>query len=288
MTTKDKIELYWPLLEDLTDDEKSALIEKLRGSMKSAPAGSETKEQKKATRARKDPDRIVTEVREHRGFTGVANQGRCDVNIKAGDAFKVEVIGKQKSIDDVETSVRGGVLHIKTKSSSCGNGIASITINGRTIVSGGGDMIKPAKVNVTLPELTLCSGAGSGNISVDSPVRISQDFSLTVSGSGDIKTREIECAGFNAAVSGSGNLRATQVKANGNTSLSVTGSGDITLQKVDICGHTDLRVTGSGNIHISGKALDVNASVIGSGDIRGRLSYTSIKSRVTGSGDINI
>ncbi len=287
MTTKDKIELFWPLLEDLTDDEKSALIEKLRGSMKSAPADSETKEQKKTARAKKDPNRIVTEVRDHSGFTGVANQGCCDVTIKTGESFKVEVIGKQKSVDDVETTVRGGVLHIKTKS-SYGNSFASITINGRNIVSGSGDMTTPAKVNVTLPELTLCSGSGSGNISIDSPIRTGHDFCLTVSGSGDIKAKEIECVGINAAVSGSGNLRTTQIKAHGNASISVTGSGDINLQDVDIDGHTDLRITGSGDIRISGKAQEVNASVVGSGDISGHLSYTSIRSRATGSGDIRI
>lgn len=288
MTTKDKIELFWPLLEDLTDDEKSALIEKLRGSMKSAPADSETKEQKKTARTRKDPNRTVTEVRDHSDFTGVANQGCCDVTIKTGESFKVEVIGKQKSVDDVETTVRGGVLHIKTKSSSYGNSGATITINGRTIISGSGDMTTPAKVNVILPELTLCSGAGSGNISIDSPIRTGHDFSLTVSGSGDIKAKEIECAGINAAISGSGNLRASQIKAHGSASVSVTGSGDVNLQNVDIDGHTELRITGSGDIRISGKAQEVNASVVGSGDISGHLNYTTIRSRVMGSGDIRI
>jgi hypothetical protein len=87
--------------------------------------------------------------------------------------------------------------------------------------------------------------------------------SLSVSGSGDIRSPALRAAGLELSISGSGDVRIAQLTAS----------------------KLDLSVTGSGDVHVAGTADSMSASISGSGDVKAaRLQVADVSISIAGSG----
>lgn len=106
---------------------------------------------------------------------------------------------------------------------------------------------------------------------------------VTEAGSGDIATGA--SGQLVVRIAGSGDIRAQAVA--GGADIDVVGSGDVWV--ASISGPLEARIAGSGDVRVAaGKAPQVNASIVGSGDIRFDGEAGDVKASIAGSGDVHI
>lgn len=322
--TRDKVELYWSLMELLTPEEKIRLATKLIESVpedfevdedleaKIAELKSEVVNQKAAAKKKRKTviedeeeedetaEEIITDERKVKPFVGIDSAGCLDVQVSKGDEFRLAVIGRKKDIKHIKTSVRNNVLHVfvdpecgfGNSTIVSGNSIVSVgygktIVNGRVIKGGGSiSILKPLQIEVTMPKLESLHTQGSGDINVQSDFSSDRDIVCTVEGSGNINLCKIECDGFGVAVKGSGNVDVKQLNTKGDVFLAIKGSGDIDITSAYVAGDCELQIQGSGDIRINGSANNVDAYIFGSGDISGNLKYNNISTSTTGSGEL--
>ncbi|KQN81225.1 head GIN domain-containing protein [Sphingomonas sp. Leaf62] len=179
---------------------------------------------------------------ELRDFTGVALASDDRVEIVQGPTFAVRVEGDKAAQDGLNIHRDGDMLKIGRKQ---GN------FWGR-----GND---GARIRITMPTIATAVLAGAGDISID---RTGEDFSATLSGSGDMTigqlrgdraaltvagTGTIAAAGavrhLTLSVAGTGDIDARQVKAS-EARVSIAGTGDVSA---DIHGPVEVSLVGSGS-----------------------------------------
>lgn len=163
--------------------------------------------------------------------------------------------------------------------------------NGRLVVDTKPNAIFKTKaktfLTVNSPVLDAVKLSGSGDVFIDSPIVASEDFAVSVSGSGDVKASGvIECRNFSAHTTGSGdsffggilassaefkdtgsgNISSQSVTAE-DISISISGSGDCTLDCRD-AGTVSVKISGSGDVTLTGSVRTLgNLSLSGSGDL---------------------
>lgn len=184
-----------------------------------------------------------TESRRASGFDEIASSGDFDVTVVPGSTYSVEVTAESNLLSYIETDVVGKTLKIRTR------GLYSLREH------------HPVEVYITTPVLNGLTLSGSGLINTDS--FMSNDFRITLSGSGDIDTK----------------ISADQIKAN------VSGSGTIFLEGDAY--ESEFVISGSGKI----KSYNLEqsycqASISGSGDIYVNVSET-IDANISGSGRVH-
>lgn len=204
------------------------------------------------------------ETRDVNDFDEVILRIGGKVYIKQGNKNEVIVEADDRTMERVETNVRGGRLSIET--------------NGRRWSSSRGT----GRVNVyiTVKELNGVSISGSGDI-IGQSVFKSDDFSASISGSGDIEL-EIDAKNVSARISGSGNMELsgsaeyTKLGMSGSGKylaedmkvddyeISISGSGKSSVNAQE---NLDIRISGSGSVYYKGRP-SVNSSVAGSGKVR--------------------
>ena len=229
-----------------------------------------------------------TEVRDVAQFNAIVSSLPCNLYYVQGNQQEVRIESTEEFAGKVLTEVEGGQLKLKLQEGRYPKLIL--------------------RVFVTSPDIESLSVSGSGNLIHEGVLHASKDLNLRVSGSGDIRTGDIDSRDFNAHISGSGSLRAATVScagaevstsgsgsidiealtASGNASARVSGSGRIRLHELAVDGDLGLRTSGSGGIVVNGRCRDVSATTSGSGSISGDLSYTSIQSHTSGSGHIKL
>lgn len=123
---------------------------------------------------------------------------------------------------------------------------------------------KKLDVVVTSPTLESIDINGAGKVVFPDGLK-TEDFSCTVSGSGDIKGMDIECDDVSTSISGCGTIVLANVK----------------------CKDVEAFIGGSGDISISGNAEKVKYSIAGSGSIWTKALYAKYADiSIAGSGDI--
>lgn len=229
-----------------------------------------------------------TEVRDVKPFRGLVNSLPCNVYYERADQQEVRVETTEKFVDKVLTEVEDGTLFLKLKDGTYPELILRIVITSPDIesikVSGSGNLINKGGL-YSRKDLNLkISGSGdirTGNIECE-------DFTAHCSGSGNQHLEKIACSGFSGTVSGSGDISAQLVLVDGDASARVSGSGRIRLEEVDVNGDMELKTSGSGDIIVNGSCHHVTATSSGSGDISGNLSHTGVNARTTGSGRVRL
>lgn len=173
---------------------------------------------------------IVTENRTTGDFTGVSVGGTYEVEIKNGSSTGVRVEADDNLIKDIETTVSGNTLHIRTRDGvNFNNGhykvyIVAPEISG--IESSGAADVKITDILKTQQKLKLeASGAAGISGEVDAP-----EISVEVSGAANIKVSG-RTRTYDAEASGSGNIKTgdlmsetTTVHASGAASAHVYAS----------------------------------------------------------------
>lgn len=202
------------------------------------------------------------DTRDISDFTGVGFGVAGTLVLEQGNNFSVVLEGDEDYLEDIETTVRGGVLVIS---------------HDRWMTFGN----QKVTVYVTMPVIEKLSVSGSGNIIAEKPLGTG-DLDLSISGSGNIKLSELNAESMDCSISGSGSLELKGSAEDGE--LSISGSGkyqgdefrlltlDVSISGSGTCytkveESLDARVSGSGDIYYSGSP-SVDARVSGSGKVR--------------------
>lgn len=179
-------------------------------------------------------------------FERIAVSGSPDVSVATGPAPSVVATGDPAMLDRLEVRVVGTELRIGVRSGSW------------TSWSSGDKL----RVRVTTPRLAGASLAGSGDVDVDR-VRATA-FTARLTGSGDLRLRDVDVGDLRLELVGSGDVDAAG--ACGRGSFSIVGSGDLKAGGVR-CDTLTASLGGSGNLSAyARRAADVGLS--GSGDVR--------------------
>ena len=203
---------------------------------------------------------METEFRRASGFDAVSSSGDFDVTIVPGDKYSVEITAESNLLSYIETDVVGNTLKIRTR------GLYSLRDH-RTI-----------EIYITTPVLNGVALSGSGIIKTGS--FMSDNFRVTLSGSGDIDT-QISSETLKANVSGSGSIFIE-----GDTFESefvISGSGKIKSYNLEqnICQAT---ISGSGDMYVNvSEAIDAHIS--GSGRVY-YINYPVVHTSISGSGGV--
>jgi hypothetical protein len=203
---------------------------------------------------------VETEFRRASGFDAVSSSGDFDVTIVPGDEYSVEITAESNLLSYIETDVVGNTLKIRTR------GMYSLRDH-RTI-----------EIYITTPVLNGVALSGSGIIKTGS--FLSDDFRVTLSGSGDIDT-QISSETLKANVSGSGSIFIE-----GDTFESefvISGSGKIKSYDLEqnVCQAT---ISGSGDMYVNvSEAIDAHIS--GSGRVY-YINYPVVYTSISGSGGV--
>ena len=194
----------------------------------------------------KPSDNIITKNVTLNDFNAITSAGPFDVVYETGNTCKARITGPDNIVPLVKTDISNGNLSIRFGRDTHISGNPNVTIF------------------VTAPTVSGYSVTGSGSILIKSKLDMaSHDIKITVTGSGGITTRTIQCKSLNCRgnisikgsageavlkVTGSGNIDAGTL-ATKRTSASITGSGTIACHATD---EINTSTTGSGYISYQG------------------------------------
>ena len=185
------------------------------------------------------------------GFQQIEVAGPYDVQVHTGANPSVSAQGSQKLLERTVVEVKGDKLVIHPQHH---NGWFSFDFSSN----------RGAKFNVTVPQL---SGA-------------------TIAGSGDIHIDNVRGDRFEGDVAGSGGLNIDNVAVQA-LKLSIAGSGDVKAG-AGSAQSADYGITGSGGIDGGGVTVQqLKASIAGSGDVKARATGAADIS-IMGSGDVEV
>ena len=201
-----------------------------------------------------------TESRNAEGFSEVVSSGDFNITVVPGNNYSVEVTAESNLLPYIETDVNGSTLKIRTR------GIHSLRQN------------NPIEINITTPVLNGVSISGSGYIKTGS--FMSNNFKISVSGSGDIDTK-VSADVIKANVSGSGTIYLEGDAST--TDYVISGSGKIKSYNLE---QTDCKATisGSGDVYVNASET-INANISGSGRVY-YVNHPVIHTSISGSGSV--
>src|ERR1700761_3647294 len=145
------------------------------------------------------------------GFNSIAAGGPFEVHVKIDGSESLKISAPSSIINEIETRVDEGTLHIRFKERNYNwkdeHGKIEIWIHAKS--------------------LSGLSNAGSGNIEVEGSLT-GNDAHISLSGSGNIHTA-VKTENFKANIAGSGNI---DINGNANeTKVSIAGSGGLNAKR---------------------------------------------------------
>jgi hypothetical protein len=201
-------------------------------------------------------------------FQQIEVAGPYAVQVHTGANPGVSAQGPQKLLERTVVEVKGDKLVIHPQRH---NGWFSFDFSSD----------RGAKFDVTVPQLSGATIAGSGDIEVDN-VR-GDRFDGDVAGSGGLKLDNVAVKALDLSISGSGDLEARAGSAQ-SANYQIAGSGGLDAGHV-AAQQLKVSIMGSGDVraHATGTA---DVSIMGSGDVdvTGGAKCTVHR---TGSGDVN-
>ena len=248
------------------------------------------------------------EVREVGHFRAVASSLPANVYYVQADQQEVRVETTEELASKVQTTVEDGILSLKLEPGRYPKLILRVVVSSPDIeklsVSGSGNLIQEGPLHASGSLALKVSGSGdirtgeidsqdftaqcSGSGSIRVGALACDDFGGKISGSGTITMGRISCDDFEMGVSGSGDFLVDVLTSTGGASVRVSGSGNVRLKEATVDGNMDLKTGGSGDIFIKGSCRNVTATTSGSGNISGDLKYNHISVKSSGSGDVNL
>jgi len=217
-----------------------------------------------AQRKIKGSGNVVTIERNTDDYKGISVSGFYEVELVDGQEGKLTLRGEDNILDNIETEVRSGTLHIKSKNNkhlvpSRGESVF-ITIPVERIdkirLSGSGKF-EGNKILTTNDLDIQISGARSIDLSVDAA-----QVSIMTSGSSNIKLKG-SAKFFNVRSSGSSNVKAYDLEVD-EAIFELSGSSDV---QTTVSESLTSRVSGSGNIRYRGNPEKLVSKISGSGSV---------------------
>ncbi|WP_196895978.1 head GIN domain-containing protein [Aureivirga marina] len=205
---------------------------------------------------------LITATREISYFQEIKSKGSFKVILTDGKQGEIEITAEENLMEYIITEVTDNKLSIHYKK---------------------GKNIQPRKeiiIKVPIKFINHLTLSGSGEIISEVPIE-NKEFSIVVTGSGDISLEEVESKNITATLSGSGNLDIA-----GETNklkVRISGSADFEGKKLE-SDKVDITISGSGNATVYANN-SLKARVSGSGDIYYKGNPKNIDVKSSGSGN---
>lgn len=193
------------------------------------------------------PLQAKEEVREVPPFSKIALRISAKVYVVQGEKQSVKVVAEPETLEEIITEVKDRTLNIRYPNTNLFRNW------------------NPGKVEVfiTVPEID----------------------GLTLSGSGDIVSKNVNTRIIDLVVSGSGNITIEKLAAE-KVDVLISGSGNINLESGGVAENMRARISGSGNINAAGfEASNVEVQTSGSGNVS-VISNGQLNVRISGSGSV--
>jgi hypothetical protein len=187
------------------------------------------------------------EMREVSPFSKISLRISAKVYLTQGEKQSVKIVADPKTLEEIITEVKDRTLQIRFPSDNIFK------------------RWDPGKIEIfiTVPEVD----------------------GLTLSGSGDIVSENINTRILDLVVSGSGNIKIEKL-ATEKVTASISGSGNINIKEGGVAEELKVRISGSGNVDARGfEAKKVEVQTSGSGNCS-VISNGEIKARISGSGSV--
>lgn len=144
--------------------------------------------------------------------------------------------------------------------------------------------VKDRTLTIKFPNTNMFRNWNPGKIEIF--ITVPGIDALSVSGSGDIVSKEVNSRILDLAVSGSGNIEIDNLTSE-QVSAAISGSGNILVSGSGVAKELKARISGSGNINAGDfEAENVDVQTSGSGNCS-VISNGEIKARISGSGNVN-
>jgi hypothetical protein len=202
---------------------------------------------------------ITTHPRNVGDFTKVVIEGSADVMIEQSDSHEIMISTHDNLHDYIETKIKGSTLIITTKEPVCYDRL---------------------DVSIKMKNLEGVKIEGSGNIKADGDFE-TEVFKAKISGSGDIKIKNIEVIELECQIDGSGSIKL-RGKAE-EAEYEINGSGDILTKELE-ANKVEIEINGSGNCLVWAKE-DLRVEINGSGDVKYKGNPQNINIQQNGSGE---
>lgn len=186
-----------------------------------------------------------------------------DLTIIQGSKTELVLVGDEDVLENIETSVSGGKLKIRSKSNSWSWGNSD-----------------KVYVTVTVKDFTGVSVSGSGD-AINKGTLKGDDVDLSVSGSGKIELA-LQAKSIDCSISGSGKIELSGSGKSGE--LSISGSGEMDAADFEI-ETMSIRISGSGDATVFA-TKEIDSRISGSGTIRYKGDPDKISNHSSGSGKL--
>lgn len=233
-------------------------------------------------------DDATQEERAMQTINEISNNGPLNVVYIESEESKVIVQGDKELFCRVKTQYKDGTINISLDAGTYRNLWLQVVVYAPKLkqikCTGSGDVLAE-KVTCTNDEMSI-KVTGSARVVIQDLI-CEDDLDLHITGSGDIKTTNINCKDLDINVTGSGDVMSENTSCK-KLEATVGGSGSVKVNAIQ-GSNASLAVTGSGDIRlIDGEINDIKARVTGSGQILGTIRYKSVDQKVTGSGSVRI
>lgn len=193
-----------------------------------------------AGRAHADAD--TSQPRSLPAFHAIDLVGTMSIEVVAGQAQRVELVGDAAVFDRVSTTVKDGTLVVDTKFERHTNNHVKLLVGvpdvSKLVVEGTGSL----KVTGIANNHLMIDLPGTGEVKVDGSTG---DLKINVDGTGDISARKLSAKSATVSMSGTG---AASITATESVDATVTGTGSISIDGHPASVHK--HVTGVGSIHV--------------------------------------
>ncbi len=196
-------------------------------------------------------------------FSGVKIAVPATVYLEQGSQHSLRIDADPSTLDKIEVSVEDGYLEIKpAKYGDNLNGKITIYIVSPTYelvsLSGSGDVIAEKKIDSE--ELTL-KLAGSGDMKFED--LSAEEVEIKVAGSGNVYLAGQGAEELEISIAGSGDLNAENFKLS-EFEGKISGSGSC---KVHVTEELSISIAGTGSVYYRGNP-EINSSIAGSGSVK--------------------
>jgi Putative auto-transporter adhesin, head GIN domain len=187
----------------------------------------------------------------------------ANITVKDGEAFSVSISGYENIVNEIKTELKDSTLHVFT------NDDLDLGLKNNT------------ELVITMPALSNMSLSGAPDIDVHGYINVS-DFTVDLSGAGNINIDSFSVRNFTADLSGAAKLKISGAAAT-NSNIDISGAGVINAFGL----HTDsavVDISGAGKCDIYAvKSLNANISGIGKISYKG---HPNLVSDISGAGSL--
>lgn len=197
------------------------------------------------------------------GFNKLSMGSAFKIDVKQGSSFSVVATGRAQDLDEMESSVKGGTLHLGYKGNGWNRNRKTVEISITMPALEGVDFSGASKANVArfsgVKSMDIeVSGASQVTMSLSAPkvtVDLSGASSLTLNGDGDVLTGEV--SGASSFKGRDFSVKTANIDASGASSAAVLASNTINAE-----------ASGASSIRYSGSVKDVHTSTSGASSVK--------------------